>query len=240
MSVNDAVKMTLWQVTLQRTPNIISLTYEYCNFLLLMSKYIHIRWQQCSVSDKLISVLNTNPDDVWIGLLLKVYLKKINVGRFPLFWFSVSTHGKHRWLNDDISYFLSEWSPSSNIWYLDVAFIDHSLCLCHWYPEQNVRQLLTSYFVVLSAVFIYSHCVSYWLLQAVSHHLMDVCAGLGPLSVWSFHLQNSTSDYRGHGTSHCGKWVWTTLRSDGKYYRLSLKWLHLRFLNVLKHLIKKH
>ena len=62
-----------------------------------------------------------------------------------------------------------------------------------------------------------SYCVSHRLLQAVSHHLVDICAGVGPLPVWSLHLQNCSSDYRRHGTSHRGKWVWTVLGSDGEY-----------------------
>lgn len=61
----------------------------------------------------------------------------------------------YKWLNNDILfyyYFHSEWSPSSNFWYMDVTFIDHPLRLCHWYPEQNVRQPLTSCTLVLSSL----------------------------------------------------------------------------------------
>lgn len=61
-----------------------------------------------------------------------------------------------------------------------------------------------------------SDCV--WLLQAVSHHLMDLRAGIGTFSVWSLHLQNSSSDYWCHGASHSGKWVWITLKDHGEIY----------------------
>lgn len=43
------------------------------------------------------------------------------------------------------------------------------------------------------------------LLQALSHHPVDICAGSGTLPVWSLHLQNGTSDHWHYGTSHCGE-----------------------------------
>lgn len=55
-----------------------------------------------------------------------------------------------------------------------------------------------------------SDCI--WLLQPVPHHFMDLRAGIGTFSVWSLHLQNCTSDYWRHGSTHGGKWVWITLK----------------------------
>lgn len=83
-----------------------------------------------------------------------------------------------------LSCFLSERTPSSDLWYLDVAVVHHSLCLCHRHPEQNVRQNLSPpayslYFININNYFL----LLLLFLQAVSHHLVDVRAGLGSLLV---------------------------------------------------------
>lgn len=72
-------------------------------------------------------------------------------------------------------------------------------------PVSHHRPLLTG-----------SDCV--WLLQVVSHHLMDLRAGIGTFSVWSLHLQNCSSDYWRNGATHSGKWVWITLKDHGELY----------------------
>lgn len=52
-------------------------------------------------------------------------------------------------------YFFSKWSASPNIRHLDFTVIDHPLCLCHRYPEQNVRKLPSPSTLVFSC----SDCV---------------------------------------------------------------------------------
>lgn len=66
---------------------------------------------------------------------------------------------------------------------------------------------LCSLWLRLELFLVWSYSASDWLPQALSHHAVDVCAGLGSLPVRSLHLQNCTADDRGYGTSNCGKWV---------------------------------
>ena len=114
----------------------------------------------CILHGRLISDFNIGS---FIVQALNTFCKyiKLKWSRFGLFCFSVTVITDMGHPDDlimicfcvclnsnlpDITFFVhfpSEWSPSSDIRHLDIAVIDHSLCLCHWYSEQDVRQLLT-------------------------------------------------------------------------------------------------
>lgn len=80
-----------------------------------------------------------------------------------------------------------------------------------------------------SRVFTCPNCPWRWLLQALSHHVMDLCAGIGTFSVWSLHLQNCTSDYWRHGTAHSSEWVWKKLKA---HWGICQHWLEENIWNM--------